>query len=108
MNLDLFTNLLYIQSEVDFVAELYNLSPIIGCLILAVVYLVYQIYHKEKQLTELNKYIRDESAENMKTLETVCSTMDKVLDQYEKGNTNITKDINNLKEIIILKLDNLK
>lgn len=105
----MFLNIIsYVQSDVDFVTDLYNLSPIIGCLVICIIYLTYQVYTKEKELKELNKYIRENEIENMKMLEHLSHTLDKVIDNDRNSNNTVLKEINNIKEVIIIKLDNLK
>lgn len=105
----MFLNIIsYIQSDVDFVTDLYKLSPIIGCMIIAIIYLSYQVYTKEKELKELNKYIRENEIENMKMLEHLSHTLDKVIDNDKNSSNIVLKEINNFKEVIIIKLDNLK
>ena len=104
--------LLQAQPEIDFVTQLYNLSPIIGCLVVGITFLAYllkkkddKLNEKEAELRELNKYIRDSDAENVKILEKVSSTLDRVMDQEKNGNTNILKEIDHLKQMILLKLN---
>lgn len=114
MLLDIFTSptvLLQIQAEVDFISQLYTLSPIIGCLVVAIGFLVYllkkrdeKITEKEAELKELNKYVRDSDAENIKILEKVSSTLDRVMEQEKSGNSIVLKEIDNLKQLILLKL----
>jgi hypothetical protein len=116
MLLEIFTNfsmLLQIQAEVDFINQLYNLSPIIGCLLVAIGFLVYllkkkdeKINEKEAELKELHKYVRDNDAENIKILEKVSSTLDRVMEQEKNGNSIVLKEIDNLKQLILLKLKN--
>lgn len=110
-----FYMLLYVSTEVDFVAELYNLSPIIGLLVVAVITLAYvvkkmddKIIKKEEELKELHNYLRDNDAENIKMLENLSNTIDKVIEQGKHGNSIVLKELDNLKQIISLKIDNIK
>ncbi len=105
------TVLLQVQPEVDFIGQLYTLSPIIGCLVVAIGFLVYllkkrddKINEKEAELKELHKYVRDSDAENIKILEKVSSTLDRVMEQEKSGNSIVLKEIDNLKQLILLKL----
>ena len=104
--------LLQVQGEIDFVSQLYNLSPIIGCLVTAIIFLVKISYTKDKKITEkeaelkeLNNYIRESDSENIKILERVSSTLDKVMEQEKNGNVNVLKEIDHLKQIILLKIN---
>jgi hypothetical protein len=112
MFLELFTFiLLQAQTEVDFIAQLYKLSPIIGLLLIGIGFLVYllkkrddKLNEKEEEIKELNKYIRENDSENIKILEKVSSTLDRVMEQDKTGNSAVLKEIDNLKQIIILKI----
>ncbi len=117
MLLQMFTGvslvLLQAQTEVDFISQLYTLSPIIGCLVIGIGYLVYslnardkKISEKEAELKELHKYVRDSDAENIKILEKVSSTLDRVMEQEKNGNSIVLKEIDNLKQLILIKLKN--
>lgn len=110
MLLNLFVVLLQV-TEVDFIGQLYTLSPIIGCLVVAIGFLVYllkkrddKLNEKDDEIKELHKYTRDNDAENIKVLEKVSSTLDKVMEQEKNGNTIVLKEIDNLKQLILLKL----
>lgn len=107
--------LLQVQAEVDFISQLYTLSPIIGCLVVGIGFLVYllkkrddKINEKEAELKELNKYVRESDAENIKILEKVSSTLDRVMEQEKSGNSTVLKEIDNLKQLILLNLTNKK
>ena len=115
MLLNIFTNLSIIllsaTAEVDFISQLYTLSPIIGCLCVGIGFLVYllkkrddKINEKEAELKELHKYVRESDAENIKILEKVSSTLDKVMEQEKSGNSIVLKEIDNLKQLILLRL----
>lgn len=104
--------LLQAKAEVDFISQLYTLSPIIGLLVVGIGFLVYllkkrddKLNEKEEELKELNKYIRDNDAENIKILEKVSSTLDRVMEQDKTGNSAVLKEIDNLKQLILLKLN---
>jgi hypothetical protein len=109
-------------TQVDFVTDLYKLSPIIGLLLIAIGYLVMVINKKEKQmkekeaelnrllkekddqLKELNQYVRQSEKENLLTLQKVSSTLDRVIDAQKTGDNIVLKEIDNLKDIILLKI----
>jgi uncharacterized coiled-coil protein SlyX len=77
-------------------------------MLVGIIYLSYQLYTKEKELKELNTYIRENEIENMKMLEHLSHTLDKVIDNDRNSSNTVIKEINSFKEIIIIKLDNLK
>ncbi len=115
MFLDLFSNfsfiLLQVQSEVDFIGQLYKLSPIIGLLLIGIGFLIYllkkrddKLNEKEEEIKELNKYIRENDSENIKILEKVSLTLDRVMEQDKTGNSAVLKEIDNLKQLILLKI----
>jgi hypothetical protein len=104
--------LLQVQNQVDFISQLYTLSPIIGLLLVGICFLVYllkrrdeKINEKEEELKELNKYIRENDSENIKILEKVSNTLDRVMEQDKTGNSAVLKEIDNLKQLILLKLN---
>lgn len=99
------------SAEIDFISQLYNLSPIIGCLLIGIGYLYFnnkekdkKITEKENEIKELNKYIRESENENIKILEKVSNTLDKVVDTQKSGDNTVIKEIDNLKQLILLKL----
>lgn len=112
------------DAQVDFITDLYKLSPIIGLLLIAIGYLVViinkkdkilidretelnnQLKEKEEQLKELNQYVRQSEKENLLTLQKVSSTLDRVIDAQKSGDNIVLKEIDNLKDIILLKLKN--
>jgi hypothetical protein len=109
-------------AQVDFIGDLYKLSPIIGLLLVAITYLVVVLNKKEKlmkdkdielnrlikekddQLKELNQYVRQSEKDNLLTLQKVSSTLDRVIDSQKTGDNIVLKEIDNLKDIILLKL----
>jgi hypothetical protein len=110
------------MEQVDFITDLYKLSPIIGLLLIAIGYLVVmnnkkdkalkereaelmnQLKEKDDQLKELNQYVRQSEKENLLTLQKVSSTLDRVIDSQKSGDNIVLKEIDNLKDIILLKL----
>jgi hypothetical protein len=68
-------------------------------------YLVRQIGKREKEVTDLNDYIRESEKENLQVLNDVNNTLDKVLENQKHSNDMVIKEIENLKEYITLKLD---
>jgi hypothetical protein len=111
-----------VTENVDLITDLYKLSPIIGLLIIAIGYLVVInnkkdkalkereaelnaiLKEKELELKELNQYVRQSEKENLLTLQKVSSTLDRVIDAQRSGDNIVLKEIDNLKDIILLKL----
>lgn len=111
-----------VTENVDLVTDLYKLSPIIGLLLIAIGYLVVVnnkkdknlkereaelnsiLKIKEQELKELNQYVRQSEKENLLTLQKVSSTLDRVIDSQKSGSNIVLKEIDNLKDIILLKL----
>lgn len=109
--MDLLAIMMTADNEVDLVSNLFKLSPIIGLLLIAIGYLVWnlkkkedKITQKEKELKELNDYIRNNETENLRILERVNNTLDKVCENQKVGDNSVIKEIDNLKQLILLKL----
>ncbi len=112
--------LLYFVSDdagknIDFIAQLYDLSPIIGLLLLCIGYLIYSIKikneiidKKDVEIKELNEYIRDNEADNGVMLEKLANSLDKVIASHQHDSVSIINQIERTKEILTLKIDNLK
>ena len=85
----------------DLLNSLIKLSPIVGLLLFA----IYYLYKENKSLKddnkELNKYVREMEHRNTQILAGVTSTLDKLVDKTDNN-------IDQLKEYISLKIDNLK
>lgn len=111
-----------VTENVDLITDLYKLSPIIGLLLIAIGYLVVVnnkkdknlkereaelnavLKEKELELKELNQYVRQSEKENLLTLQKVSSTLDRVIDAQKSGDNIVLKEIDNLKDIILLKI----
>ena len=90
--MELFTELL---------TSLLKTSPFIGLMMIAVYYLNKENKELKKENKELNTFIRDESIKNVKVLESVSSTLDKLIDKTDNS-------YESLKEWISLKLKERK
>lgn len=102
------------DKQVDFVSQLYDLSPIIGILIFAIMYLLYSIKIKndllekrDAEIKELNEYIRDNEADNGVMLEKLANSLDKVIASHQHDSSAIIKEIEKTKEILSIKIDNV-
>lgn len=85
----------------EFIMSLLKLSPVIGLLLIAIWYLYRRSTKLEEENKELNKFIREEGIKNTAVLQTVTSTLDKVVDQSDEN-------LDSLKEYISLKFENMK
>ena len=92
--------------------------PLVTLFLLIIIYMVWdnnkkdaaykkEIEKKDNTITKLNDYIRESDKENMKVLNEVNNTLDKVLENQEESNVNVIKEINNLKEWFTIKYKNL-
>lgn len=85
----------------ELLISLVKLSPIVGLLIFALWYM-----HKENKKIketneELNKFIREESVKNVKILESVSNTLERIVDDNHSN-------YDRLKEFITLKFNEKK
>lgn len=89
------------------VENIVSQGPFAALFLLITLYLGWRLYKKEQEVTELNNYIRENDKENLKTLNDVNNTLDKVLENQKNSNDSVGKEIQNTKEYIGLKIDNL-
>lgn len=100
---------------IEILIEIAKLSPIIGILIVAIIY----FYKKEKaykkeisdeksacdiKIATLNKELRENERENLNMMSKLASSLDKIA----VNNTMFHQEIQSLKEYIGLKIDALK
>lgn len=100
---------------IEILIEIAKLSPIIGILIVAIIY----FYRKEKsykleiinektscdaKIAALNKELRENEKENLEMMSKLASSLDKIA----TNNTMFHQEIQSLKEYIGLKIDALK
>lgn len=93
---------------VNFVSELWALSPIVGILAIACIYLARELHNKNGELKCLNEYIRNSEKENLQILQKVNNTLDKVSEAQKSGDDFVLKDIGITKDSILKEIDNLK
>ena len=102
-----FTNVFFLQVAptvaVDgILANLAKEGPLVSIFILISIYLAYQIFNKDKQIAELNAYIRTSDKENLEMMNDVTNTLDKVFEQQKGDKETILREISSLKEWIVL------
>lgn len=68
-------------------------------------------YNKESkyitQIQELNKELRDTEKETLQIISKLTITLDKVVENDKSGKDELIKEIQNLRDIIIIKIDKL-
>jgi len=82
-------------------------GPIAAVFLAVSIFLVYLLNKREKQIQELNKYIRNNDKDNLETLNKLSTTLDKIMDKQKNSDNNVVTEIKNTKEIIVLKIENL-
>lgn len=87
-------------------SDLAKLSPLIAILIAIIIYLVWKMEKREKEIVSLNEYIRDNDKENLQILSNLNNTLDKVIEKQKESNDSVIKQIENLKDYINLKFKN--
>jgi hypothetical protein len=82
-------------------------GPLAALFLLVCIYLGWRLNKKEKEIKQLNDYIRANDKENLETLNKLSTTLDKIIDTQKNSDSNVVKEIKNTKEIVVLKIDNL-
>ena len=82
-------------------------GPMSALFLLITIYLGWRLYKKEIELKEISDYIRESDKENLKTLSSVNSTLDKLLETQRNSDNVVEKSIQNTKDFVSLKIENL-
>lgn len=93
------------QGGMNILTDLARLSPLIGLLVVVVIYLIWKLEKKEKEVVVLNEYIRHNDRDNLLVLTNVNNTLDKVIENQKSGNSSMSQDIDRLKEYIDLRME---
>lgn len=93
-----------IEKLVDSIVEQ---GPLAALFLLICIYLGWRVHRKEKEIQQLNRYIRENDKENLETLNKLSVTLDKIIDTQKNSDDNVVKEIKNTKEIVVLKIDNI-
>lgn len=117
--------LLQVDNIGDVISELTRQGPLISLFLLIIIGMWLLMAKKDKsikekeeeiktitkknndELKELNEYIRENDKENMKILSDVSNTLDKVMSNQIHSDNIMIQEINNLRDTILMKLDNL-
>lgn len=83
---------------IDIFTNIAKSSPVIGLLIVAVVYLIKKLDKKEKYIEELHNSNRENEKENLQVLNNVNNTLDKVIESQKFSSKEVNKTIENLKD----------
>ena len=138
MLIQLITGAPGVSTELGILKSMWELSPILALLTIAIIWLAYKnekLYNtlydsekgiivvkdnqikvltekKEEQIKELNAYIRENDKENLEVLSSLNNTMDKLIQTITSGNDSlkdkIVTEATNIKNFIDIKIAGLK
>jgi hypothetical protein len=93
---------------IEILTEIAKLSPMLGLLIVGIIY----FFKKEKgyktEIGELHKELRDAEKENLTALYQVTNFMDKMLESDKTKNQLLLKEIETMRNSIENKIESLK
>ena len=89
-----------------FIDNLTEKSIVYTILFLVIIYLIYRLHQKEKELSELQKTIRENEKENMNILTQVSATLDRVIEGQRTTNEMIFRELQNLKDFVRYLIEN--
>lgn len=105
-----FFNFFSILLQASFVEQFLNKMTekniVYTLLMLVIIYLVWKLHHKEKEITELQKSIRENEKENMSILTQVSATLDRVIEGQRTTNEMIFRELQNLKDFVKYLIEN--
>lgn len=84
----------------NILTDLAKLSPLIALLVVVVIYLMWKLEKREKENISLHEYIRENDKENIEVLTNVTNTLDKVIEKQKDVESNVVREITNLKEYV--------
>lgn len=76
--------------------SLIKLSPVVGLLLAAIVYLYRENKELKKDNKDLNNFVKEESVKNAKILESVANTLAKVIDNSNDNSESLKEYIEKL------------
>lgn len=88
----------------ELVVGIAKLSPVFAILILWLYSTLKSLKEKEKEIAELQEYIRGNEKENMKVFQQVSETLLNITNDTTNSNANVTREFSSLKEYIKDKL----
>jgi len=86
------------SSEGNIWMDMVKMSPLIAVLIGVIFYLVKKGDKKEKEVEELNLYVRENDKENLVVLTELSKSLEKIIDNQRASGEAVSKQIQNLKE----------
>lgn len=96
----LFAILLQASFVEQFLDKLTEKNIVYTILIIVIAYLGWRLHNREKEITELQKSIRENEKENLNILTQVSATLDRVIEGQRTTNEMIFRELQNLKEFI--------
>jgi hypothetical protein len=102
--------LLDIMSIVEKVMEkvIKHISPMEALLLLVVGALMYFIYYKDKEVKELNAYIRESEKGNLQVLNEINNTLDKITETDKIRSESLIDEFKSLRDLITFNMMNKK
>jgi hypothetical protein len=100
-------NILLQASAVEHLLDNLTEKSIVYTLLIFVIgYLIWKLHHKEKEVTELQKTIRENEKENMSILTQVSATLDRVIEGQRTTNEMIFRELQSLKDFVRYLIEN--
>lgn len=96
----LFAILLQVSFVEQFLDKLTEKNIVYTILMVVIVYLGWRLHNREKEISELQKSIRENEKENLNILTQVSATLDRVIEGQRTTNEMIFRELQNLKEFI--------
>lgn len=107
-----FFNFFSILLQASFVEQFLNKMTekniVYTLLMLVIIYLVWKLHIREKDIDEMQKKTHNNEKENMNILNQVSATLDRVIEGQRTTNEMIFREIQNLKEFIRYSIESRK
>jgi len=84
----------------QFLDKLTEKNIVYTILMIVIIYLGWRLHNREKEISELQKSIRENEKENLNILTQVSATLDRVIEGQRTTNEMIFRELQNLKEFI--------
>lgn len=95
-----FSILLQASFVEQFLDKLTEKNIVYTILVIVIAYLGWRLHIKEKEISDLQKSIRENEKENLNILTQVSATLDRVIEGQRTTNEMIFRELQNLKEFI--------
>ncbi len=87
---------------------LIKLGPVVTILVAVVVYLYKKLGKREEEVKKLNEYIRESDKENIRILDKISHTLDRVIDREESNTDKVLTELRNLRDALLTRIENGK